>query len=135
MKRSFSKELEDKLATEKANYKLQLAKMLATLRGMDAALQARADSERSAHQAQALWAACQALWATVRTGEPGEHWKTKLRPLKNEIKAISKVAEGDELVAVVIQNLPREAEERGVFTEDALRERFLNVERLHVNWL
>lgn len=55
-------------------------------------LLARAESERSAHQAQALWAACQALWATVRTGEPGEHWKTKLRPLKNEIKAISKVS-------------------------------------------
>ncbi|XP_037814732.1 MICOS complex subunit Mic60 isoform X1 [Lucilia sericata] len=137
MKRNFSKELEDKLATEKANYKLQLAAMLGKMRGMDAALQeideelkARAESERSAHQAQALWAACQALWATVRTGEPGEHWKTKLRPLKNEIKAIAKVSEGDELVTVVIQNLPREAQERGVFPEDALRERFLNVERV-----
>lgn len=53
---------------------------------------ARAESERSAHQAQALWAACQALWATVRTGEPGEHWTNKLRPLKNEIRAIAKVA-------------------------------------------
>lgn len=38
--------------------------------------------------------------------------------------------EGDELVAVVIQNLPQEAQERGVFPEDALRERFLNVERV-----
>ena len=38
--------------------------------------------------------------------------------------------EGDELVAVVIQNLPKEAQERGVFPEDALRERFLNVERV-----
>lgn len=130
MKRKFSKEMEDKLATENANYKLQLAAMLGKLRGMDAALQARAESERSAHQAQALWAACQALWSTVRTGEPGEHYTNKLRPLKNEIKAISKVSEGDELVAVVIQNLPREAQERGVFPEDALRERFLNVERV-----
>ncbi|XP_073814996.1 inner membrane mitochondrial protein mitofilin isoform X2 [Musca autumnalis] len=130
LKRNYSKELEDKLATEKANYKLQLAAMLGKLRGMDAALQARAESERSAHQAQALWAACQALWSTVRTGEPGEDWKNKLRPLKKEIKAITKVAEGDELVAVVIQNLPKEAQERGVFPEDALRERFLNVERV-----
>ena len=53
---------------------------------------ARAEAERSAHQAQALWAACQALWATVRTGEPGVHWKNKLRPLKREMRAISKVA-------------------------------------------
>jgi len=36
--RSFKRELEDKLATEKANYKLQLAGMLGKLRGMDAAL-------------------------------------------------------------------------------------------------
>lgn len=36
--RSFKRELEDKLAAEKANYKLQLAAMLGKLRGMDTAL-------------------------------------------------------------------------------------------------
>lgn len=40
------------------------------------------------------------------------------------------IAEGDELVIVVLENLPKEARERGVFPEDALRERFLNVERI-----
>uniref|UniRef100_A0A1B0BMJ6 MICOS complex subunit MIC60 n=1 Tax=Glossina palpalis gambiensis TaxID=67801 RepID=A0A1B0BMJ6_9MUSC len=130
LKRQYTRELEDKMATEKANYKLQLAAMLGKIRGMDAAMQARAEGERSSHQAQALWAACQALWSSVRTGEPGTHWKAKLRPLRNEIKAIKKVAEGDELVTVVIQNLPVEAAERGVYPEDALRERFLNVERI-----
>lgn len=39
--RSFKRELEDKLATEKANYKLQLAAMLGKLRGMDVALQGK----------------------------------------------------------------------------------------------
>lgn len=52
----------------------------------------RAETERSANQAQALWAACQALWASVRTATPGVHYKDKLRPLKNEISAIAKVA-------------------------------------------
>uniref|UniRef100_A0A1B0F9A5 MICOS complex subunit MIC60 n=1 Tax=Glossina morsitans morsitans TaxID=37546 RepID=A0A1B0F9A5_GLOMM len=37
------------------------------------ATQARAEGERSSHQAPALWAACQALWCSVRTGEPGTH--------------------------------------------------------------
>ncbi|KAH8331175.1 hypothetical protein KR067_012501 [Drosophila pandora] len=128
--RSFKRELEDKLATEKANYKLQLAAMLGKLRGMDAALQERADSERTANQAQALWAACQALWASVRTATPGVHYKEKLRPLKNEINAIAKVSKGDDLVAAVLQSMPQEARERGVYPEDALRERFLNVERV-----
>ncbi|XP_017020601.1 MICOS complex subunit Mic60 [Drosophila kikkawai] len=128
--RSFKRELEDKLAAEKANYKLQLAAMLGKLRGMDAALAERADAERTANQAQALWAACQALWASVRTATPGVHYSEKLRPLKNEINAISKVAEGDDLVAAVLQSMPKEAQERGVYPEDALRERFLNVERV-----
>lgn len=48
MKRSFSKELEDKLATEKANYKLQLAAMLGKMRGMDAALQGKCLFEKQA---------------------------------------------------------------------------------------
>lgn len=39
MKRNYTKELEDKLASEKASYKLQLAAMLGKMRGMDAALQ------------------------------------------------------------------------------------------------
>ncbi|XP_017073550.1 MICOS complex subunit Mic60 isoform X2 [Drosophila eugracilis] len=128
--RSFKRELEDKLATEKANYKLQLAAMLGKLRGMDAALAERADAERTANQAQALWAACQALWASVRTATPGVHYKEKLRPLKNELNAIAKVAKGDDLVAAVLDSVPQEAQERGVYPEDALRERFLNVERV-----
>lgn len=52
----------------------------------------RAEAERSANQSQALWAACQALWASLRTATPGVHYKEKLRPLKNEINAIAKVA-------------------------------------------
>uniref|UniRef100_A0A1A9VAH5 MICOS complex subunit MIC60 n=1 Tax=Glossina austeni TaxID=7395 RepID=A0A1A9VAH5_GLOAU len=94
LKRQYTRELEDKMATEKANYKLQLAAMLGKIRGMDAAMQARAEGERSSHQAQALWAACQALWSSVRTGEPGTHWKTKLRLLRNDIKTIKKSGRG-----------------------------------------
>uniref|UniRef100_A0A1A9ZGC1 MICOS complex subunit MIC60 n=1 Tax=Glossina pallidipes TaxID=7398 RepID=A0A1A9ZGC1_GLOPL len=101
LKRHYTRKLEDKMATEKANYKLQLAAMLGKIRGMNAVMQAlsvcyaiaRAEGEQSSHQAQALWAAYQALWCLVRTGEPGTHWKTKLCPLRNEIKAIKIVAD------------------------------------------
>jgi MICOS complex subunit MIC60 len=50
-----------------------------------------------------------------------------LRPLKNEIVAVKTAAEGDELVAVVVNSLPEKARERGVYPEEALRERFLKV--------
>uniref|UniRef100_A0A1B0AF28 MICOS complex subunit MIC60 n=1 Tax=Glossina pallidipes TaxID=7398 RepID=A0A1B0AF28_GLOPL len=39
LKRQYTRELEDKMATEKANYKLQSAAMLFKIRGMDAAMQ------------------------------------------------------------------------------------------------
>lgn len=90
----------------------------------------RSDAEKSAYQAQSLWAACQTLWSSVREGQPGKSWRDALRPLKNEIKAVGSSAEGDELVAVVLNTLPETARERGVFPEEALRERFVNVDKV-----
>lgn len=91
---------------------------------------ARADADRMVHQAQSLWSACQALWASVKSGEPGTSWQLKLRPLASEVSAISNAAEGDELVTVVLKGVPTEARTRGVYPEDALRERFVKVEKL-----
>lgn len=39
-------------------------------------------------------------------------------------------SEGDELVAAVLQGVPHEAKSRGVYPEDALRERFFKVDKL-----
>jgi mitofilin len=129
MRRVFTREMEEKIANERASYNTQLASMLGKLKGMDGALKERAAAEKSAHQAQSLWAACQNLWASVRNGQPGKSWREELRPLSNEIKAVEIVTEGDELVAIVLNSLPDEAKTRGVFPEEALRERFVNVEQ------
>lgn len=40
------------------------------------------------------------------------------------------LAGGDELVHAVLAGIPKEATERGIFPEDALRERFIKVEKL-----
>lgn len=130
MKRKFQRELDEKITTEQAAYKLQLAAMLGKLKGMDAALKERADAEKSAHQAQALWGACQSLWSSIRAGQPGKSWREQLRPLKDEISAVGRAAEGDELVKVVLNGLPDTAKNRGVYPEDALRERFIKVEEI-----
>lgn len=127
MRRLFEREMDEKLANERASYNTQLAGMLGKIKGMDAALKERADNEKSAYQAQSLWAACQALWSSVREGQAGKSWREQLRPLEGEIKAVKTSAEGDELVAVVIDSLPEKAKKRGVFPEEALRERFVNV--------
>ncbi|XP_058813536.1 MICOS complex subunit Mic60 isoform X2 [Topomyia yanbarensis] len=130
MKRKFQRELDEKITTEQAAYKLQLAAMLGKLKGMDSALKERADAERSAHQAQALWGACQSLWSSIRSGQPGKSWREQLRPLNDEISAVGRAAEGDELVSVVLKGLPEQARKRGVYPEDALRERFIKVEEI-----
>lgn len=130
MKRKFQRELDEKITTEQAAYKLQLAAMLGKLKGMDAALKGRADAEKSAHQAQALWGACQSLWSSISSGQPGKSWREQLRPLKDEISAVARAAEGDELVGVVLKALPEASKNRGVYPEDALRERFIKVEQV-----
>uniref|UniRef100_A0A182MLL2 MICOS complex subunit MIC60 n=1 Tax=Anopheles culicifacies TaxID=139723 RepID=A0A182MLL2_9DIPT len=130
MKRKFQRELDEKITTEQASYKLQLAAMLGKLKGIHNALVEHADAEKSAHQAQALWGACQSLWSSIRSGQPGKSWRDQLRPLKDEIAAVARSAEGDELVAVVLKGLPETAVKRGVYPEDALRERFLKVEEV-----
>lgn len=130
LKRVFNRELSEKLSTEQAAYKEHLAAMLGKLKGIDAALKARADADRMVHQAQSLWSACQALWASLKSGEPGVSWQSKLRPLGSEVSSISSAAEGDELVTVVLKGVPAEARTRGVYPEDALRERFVKVEKL-----
>ncbi|XP_055544802.1 MICOS complex subunit Mic60 isoform X2 [Wyeomyia smithii] len=128
MKRKFDRELNEKVTTEQNAYQLQLAAMYGKLKGIDTALKARADAERSAHQAQALWGACQSLWSSIRSGQPGKSWRDQLRPLKDEISAVGRAAEGDELVSAVLKGLPEQAKKRGVYPEHALRERFIKVE-------
>ncbi|XP_058062762.1 MICOS complex subunit Mic60 isoform X2 [Anopheles bellator] len=137
MKRKFQRELNEKITTEQASYKLQLAAMLGKLKGIhkalieiDTEMKEHSDAEKSAHQAQALWGACQSLWSSIRSGQPGKSWRDQLRPLKDEIAAVARAAEGDELVSVVLKALPDTALKRGVYPEDALRERFIKVEEV-----
>lgn len=111
---------------------------------------ARSDADRQVHQAQALWSACSALWASMRAADPQVPWQEQLRPLSNEVEAVKRASgkafslserlfgrlrlfyftEGDELVKIVLDGLPAEAKTRGVYPENAIRERFLKVEKL-----
>lgn len=91
----------------------------------------RADADKSAQRAQALWSACISLWNSVKYGDPTVSWDKRIRPLEKEIKAIgTAAAEGDKLVLTVLKTIPEEVKQRGVYPEDALRERFLKVEKM-----
>lgn len=53
---------------------------------------ARTDADRQVHQAQALWSACSALWASMRTVDTKQPWQKQLRPLKAEVEAVRKAS-------------------------------------------
>ncbi|XP_050310074.1 MICOS complex subunit Mic60-like isoform X2 [Anthonomus grandis grandis] len=131
IERALSRRFDEMLERERCLFKIQLAAMVGRLKGLDEGIKARNDADASSKQAQVLWSACQSLLRAIRAGCPGIPWKDQIRPLEPEINAVVKAAaENDELVSIVIETMPREAKERGVFPEDALRERFLKVEKV-----
>ncbi|KAF5306466.1 hypothetical protein FQR65_LT18569 [Abscondita terminalis] len=131
MQRDFARMLDEKVTAEKCKFKLQVSSLAARVKGMDQAFKERADSDRIMRNSQILWSTCQNLFKALRAGCPGLPWTEQLRPLEPEIIAVKNAAaKGDELVNAVIEAIPKIAIERGVFPEDALRERFLKVEKV-----
>uniref|UniRef100_A0A6B2ECB3 MICOS complex subunit MIC60 n=1 Tax=Phlebotomus kandelakii TaxID=1109342 RepID=A0A6B2ECB3_9DIPT len=126
-----SRESDEKLLKEKTSYATQLAEMVGKVKGMDAILKARAEAEEKSHKARGLWSACQALWLCVRQGESNSSWRDGLVPLESAVEAVDKAsAENDKVVKTILGSLSKEALSRGVYPEEALRERFLKVDRL-----
>jgi len=77
-----------------------------------------------------MWVACVALQTAIKHGGSG-HWENKIKPLHTEVDAIKRAAgEENSLAFVVTSSLPEETLSRGVYTEDALKERFLLVSRV-----
>ncbi|CAG9855002.1 unnamed protein product [Phyllotreta striolata] len=139
IERTLFRKFNEQLENEKSASKLQMAAVVGRLKGIDEALQGSGDDvdkekhkiEEVAKRGQVLWSACQSLLGALTIGCPGLTWKDQIRPLSPEIKAIEKsAAEKDELVKAVINSIPTEARDRGVYPEDALRERFFKVEKV-----
>ncbi|XP_057323754.1 MICOS complex subunit Mic60 isoform X2 [Microplitis mediator] len=123
--------LEEQLENESSNYKAQLGVIVGRLRGLDEALKLRLSEEKGACEVQVLWAACQSLVRAVKATPHSILGDQPLRPLELEIKAVLKVApKEDTLVQATLAAIPEEAVKRGVFPENALRERFLKVEHM-----
>jgi len=107
-----------------------LSNMSGTVTGLATAVEARATSDTASLASQALWLACANLNTTVNTGEvTASSWEEKLKPLVKDVEMVKTVAGGDKLVEVVLASISPVALERGVYTEDSLKERFVKVEK------
>ncbi|XP_026272523.1 MICOS complex subunit Mic60 isoform X1 [Frankliniella occidentalis] len=116
--------------TQSRNYKV-LSEMQKQMSEIDGLVKARADADQSAYRAQMLWSACHSLVRSLRRLQPLKHYDEKVVSIKEEIEALNSTSlENDQLVAAVVKGIPEEALKRGVFTEEALIERFKKVEKV-----
>jgi len=108
---------------------LSMSSMSGTVSGLVKSIDARAASDSASLSSQALWLACSNLNTTLSTGEvTASNWDEKLKPLSKEVEIVKTTAGGDEFVEVVLSSISPVALERGVYTEDSLKERFAKVE-------
>ena len=116
--------MQQKLNEEKSAFETQLSGALAHIRGIEAAVEGRAEIEKQNMQSQKLWAACQALTTAIGNGDAG-----RPRPLLPHLTAIHEAAADDPLVTQVLNSLPEEAVTRGVLNEENVKHRFYQVRR------
>ena len=126
MNRKHEHRLEEKAAAMKKAHTETLTNLSASLSGLTTALEARSSSDSSSLAAQALWLACNTLKNSLDTGNTeASTWEEKLKPLDGEVGQIKLVVgPGDEFTSAILGSISPVALERGVFTEDSLKEKF-----------
>lgn len=116
--------------TQSRNLKV-LTEMQSQMSEIDELVKARADADQSALRSQMLWSACHSVVRSLRRLQPLKHYEEKVVSIKEEIDALNSASlENDQLVLAVVKGIPEEALRRGVFTEEALIERFKKVEKV-----
>lgn len=132
LERRWSGRLEDEIQHVKDTYLTSLSKMQGQLGGLKNAMTARADVDKAAYAARELWLACESLRSALRLGaDQAKSWEEQLKPLQDHVTAIKKAGgESNPFIHAVLEAIPEEAVNRGVYTEEAVRERFLKVERI-----
>ncbi|KAL8567933.1 hypothetical protein ACOMHN_059055 [Nucella lapillus] len=126
--RQCERDVHTQLLKERQSFQTEVAGWIARLKGIETAVEARAESEKIARVAQDLWLSCIALNGAIRHGnEVGEDWEQRRKPLRKEVEAVSDAGGKHPFVETLIQTIPEEALDQGVWTEDSLRERFPHV--------
>ncbi|RUS78484.1 hypothetical protein EGW08_013772 [Elysia chlorotica] len=126
----FNRELNAKLLEEREKFQTEVAGWISRLKGIEAAVDARADSEKLARSAQDLWLACIALNAILHFGNESETDEKKPVPLRSKVEAIMNSGLKHPFVETVAKAIPAEALDEGVNTEDELKARFVRVARI-----
>jgi len=122
--------LDEKLSAAKSEYLTSLSGLSGTVTGLTEALTSRASADKASLRAQGLWLACTGLVTSLGKGNAkADTWDGRLLPLAADLKSIEGAAgEEDTFVKAVVGSVSKVAVERGVYTEDSLKERWAGVE-------
>ena len=120
-------ELREKLLLAKQESELNLRGALARLNGIVSAIRNNADIEKYNVEAQELWLATQSLLTVIIGFGDG---RDRPCPIRSEVKSIRRVSNGNEVVGKVLDSLSEDIQQRGVYTEEALRRRFPKVKQI-----
>ena len=128
--RKLGRDYQERVETLSGKYNESLAKLAGVVGGLKGGLEARAGADEASLGAQSLWVASSKLNAIVSTGNvEADSWDGKLAPLGGAVKTLESVAgTQDCFIKAVCGSIPSLALERGVYTEDSLKERFCRVE-------
>jgi mitofilin len=113
----------------------KVAESLGKIKGIEHALNARANLELQADNARELWLAVQNLNEILTSSVADNHMlasltNPELAQIKTNISTIKKSAPDNEFVQKLIESMPSNALEQGVWTEPDLKERFANVKKV-----
>jgi len=134
--------LEEQLSKERSAHLKELTALTGRVEGIKNVVRQRSQLESKIREAQELWLACKALTLALSIENPADGI---LPPLKKEVGVLKKVAEKTrsisgsssggtsphgEFINAVLSSLPGEALNRGVYTDQSLRDRFFRVEKM-----
>lgn len=119
----FKQDTESKLLHQKGVFISKLSESMARLASIEGYLKARAEFDKKMRKTQSLWLACQAMKNTIKKSNSDYP-----NPISRELAAI-KDASGDDnqFVTVMLAGLPPEAVERGIYSDEVLKQRFEKV--------
>lgn len=120
-------EYSEKAEIEKLKYKEQVLSMIAVMNGINDAVKEHSKKREKLNESFYLWKACQSLFSAIDTYQNDS--KHELIPLQDLVNNIKKSGgENHKIIKELLDTIPERVLTRGVYTEETLKDRFLNVE-------
>jgi len=129
LRRKHEHEMNEKLCAHESDYLKSLSSLKGSIQGVTSALDSRAQADRLSVTAQKLWLSCVGLDESARHGNiDADSIDTSLKPLNSDVSQVQALVGDNDFVKAIVGSLSKTALDRGVYTERALRERFVKVE-------